>query len=198
MNYLDILRGGLLGVTSDTLGAPVDLLTMGLRPLGYKVENPVMGSEWLAGKLGGAPNTGAGQAARIAGGLLSPDPMDAVKLAGLLGTINLGKQIKTDRYGNYFGRDILEDDNVIGWLGYKTKYVKSNENNNLLNRADILQIELNEDKRGNGIFNDVAKYLAKEHDGGIATEKFQTSEALKKAWRKLNGYYEDKNFFYYK
>ena len=198
MDYMDMLKGGLLGLTTDTLGAPVDLATMAMRPMGYNVQKPVMGSDWLADKLSSQPKTGAGQAARVVGGLLSPDPMDAVKLAGLLGTINLGKKIKTDRYGDYFGRDILEDDNVIGWLGYKTKYVKSNENNNLLNRADILQIELNEDKRGNGIFNDVAKYLAREHDGGIATEKFQTSDALKKAWRKLNGYYEDKKFFYYK
>jgi len=36
------LNRGLLG---GVLGAPVDLATMALRPLGYKVEQPVMGSD---------------------------------------------------------------------------------------------------------------------------------------------------------
>jgi hypothetical protein len=97
MDYRDILKGGLLGLTTDTLGAPVDLAAMLMRPMGYNVENPVMGSDWLANKLSSQPTTGAGQAARVAGGLLSPDPMDAVKLAGLLGA-GIVKQIG-DQYG---------------------------------------------------------------------------------------------------
>lgn len=85
MDYRDILKGGLLGITTDTIGAPVDLATMAMRPFGYNVQKPVMGSDWLADKLSSPPRTGAGQAARMVGGLLSPDPLDAVKMAGLLG-----------------------------------------------------------------------------------------------------------------
>jgi hypothetical protein len=40
-------RGGVAG----TLGAPVDIATMAMRPFGYNVEKPVMGSEWLGQKM---------------------------------------------------------------------------------------------------------------------------------------------------
>ena len=33
------------------LGTPVDLATMAMRPFGYKVQNPVMGSEWIGQKM---------------------------------------------------------------------------------------------------------------------------------------------------
>lgn len=85
MNYLDILKGGLLGITTDALGSPVDFTTMAMRPFGYKVQNPVMGSDWLMNKISSPVHTTEGEAARFIGGLLSPDPMDVVKFAGLLG-----------------------------------------------------------------------------------------------------------------
>lgn len=50
------VRGGLLdavnrGVVAGLLGGPVDLATMALRPLGYSVEQPVGGSEWIGQKM---------------------------------------------------------------------------------------------------------------------------------------------------
>lgn len=50
------MRIGLLdaanrGVVAGLLGAPVDLATLALRPLGYGVEKPVGGSEWIGQKM---------------------------------------------------------------------------------------------------------------------------------------------------
>ena len=106
--YLDALQGGLLGLTTDTLGAPVDLATMAMRPFGYKVPKPVGGSEWLADKLRvPIPTSGVGQAARVVGGLLSPDPMDAVKVAGLLGMMKKSDiGYKASKGKDVLGRDI--------------------------------------------------------------------------------------------
>lgn len=114
MDYRDILKGGLLGITTDTLGAPVDLATLLMRPLGYNVQKPVMGSDWLADKLSSPPRTGAGQAARMVGGLLSPDPMDAVKMAGLLGimkTSDIGYKLSKGK--DVLGRDIPDWANAM-------------------------------------------------------------------------------------
>ena len=51
----DVVRGALdavnRGAVAGTLGGPVDLATMALRPLGYTEEKPVMGSEWIGDKL---------------------------------------------------------------------------------------------------------------------------------------------------
>lgn len=38
-------------LVAGTLGAPVDLATMALRPFGYKEEKPVGGSEWIGQKM---------------------------------------------------------------------------------------------------------------------------------------------------
>mgnify|MGYP006350803609 CR=1 FL=1 len=35
------------GAVASTIGGPVDLATMLMRPLGYNVEKPVLGSEWV-------------------------------------------------------------------------------------------------------------------------------------------------------
>lgn len=51
----DVVRGlldaGNRGVVGGLLGAPVDLATMALRPLGYNFEAPVGGSEWIGKKM---------------------------------------------------------------------------------------------------------------------------------------------------
>lgn len=39
--------GSIKGATTDTLGAPVDIVTELIRPLGYTEKNPTMGSRWL-------------------------------------------------------------------------------------------------------------------------------------------------------
>ncbi len=39
------------GMVAGTLGAPVDLATMALRPFGYSVDKPVGGSEWIGQKM---------------------------------------------------------------------------------------------------------------------------------------------------
>lgn len=99
MDYRDIIKGGLLGFTTDTLGAPVDLVSMAMRPFGYKTQKPVMGSDWLAEKLNAEPRTTEGKAARLAGGLLSPDPMDIAKIGGLLAhTVYHGSPHKFNKF----------------------------------------------------------------------------------------------------
>ena len=38
---------GVAELPYDIVGAPVDLVTMAMRPFGYKEEKPVMGSDWI-------------------------------------------------------------------------------------------------------------------------------------------------------
>ena len=78
-----------------SVGAPVDLATTLLRPMGYDVEKPVMGSDWLidqgvkAGIARAPTGTAAETAGDVIGGLLDPNPGPeaalAAKAAGLLG-----------------------------------------------------------------------------------------------------------------
>jgi len=73
----DIVRG-VQYTPFDVLGAPVDIATMVMRPLGYNVEKPVGGSDWFieqAVKRGLAqPSTGSGAEllGRIVGGVATP------------------------------------------------------------------------------------------------------------------------------
>jgi hypothetical protein len=73
----DIVRG-VQYTPFDVLGAPVDIATMVMRPLGYNVEKPVGGSDYFidqAAKLGlFKPSTGSGAEllGRIAGGGATP------------------------------------------------------------------------------------------------------------------------------
>lgn len=46
-----LLDAGNRGAVAGLLGGPVDLATMALRPLGYNVEQPVGGSEWIGQKM---------------------------------------------------------------------------------------------------------------------------------------------------
>ena len=42
---------GVAELPYDIVGAPVDLATMAMRPLGYQTQNPVMGSDWIKEKM---------------------------------------------------------------------------------------------------------------------------------------------------
>lgn len=42
---------GIAETPYNVLGAPVDIATLALRPLGYKEEKPMMGSEWIKNKM---------------------------------------------------------------------------------------------------------------------------------------------------
>jgi len=93
------LNRGLLG---GVLGAPVDLATMALRPLGYKVEQPVMGSDWIGQKLqdAGMVSSKRNQLAEMMAGLLDPATMatGAVKAAAaapMVAGMFIGKGAKT-------------------------------------------------------------------------------------------------------
>jgi hypothetical protein len=85
---LDALRGAAEGAVTGTLGAPVDLMSLALRPLGYNVEKPVGGSEWIRDRMQGAgaypARTGSpGEAfGELAGNLLAPGP-DPLQYAAL-------------------------------------------------------------------------------------------------------------------
>lgn len=83
MTLLDLLRGGAMGLTTDVVGAPVDLATLMMRPFGYKPEKPVGGSDWIAEKMGvGATGSGEETVGRLLSGLVNP--ATAAKSAMLL------------------------------------------------------------------------------------------------------------------
>lgn len=96
----DVARGGLLGLTADTLGTPVDLAAMAMRPLGYSHPKPVGGSDWLAERMTKPTGSGAETAARTVTGLLTPSPADVAHLVpGLLGaTVWHGSPHKFDKF----------------------------------------------------------------------------------------------------
>lgn len=72
----------------DVLGAPVDLATLALRPMGYTTERPVGGSDWLielARQYGLADRpTGSGTEAltRLSTGVMSPAMVQGIARAG--------------------------------------------------------------------------------------------------------------------
>lgn len=93
------LNRGLLG---GVLGAPVDLATMALRPLGYKVAQPIGGSDWIGQKLqdAGMVSTKRNQLAETLAGLLDPATMatGAIKAAAaapMVAGMFIGKGAKT-------------------------------------------------------------------------------------------------------
>jgi hypothetical protein len=87
------------------LGAPVDLMQTLITPLGYKVQKPVLGSEWLLDKgikHGLAkPRTGTmgEMAGDVVGGLLDPSPSTEMALAAKLP----GLMAKGDIMGGLLG-----------------------------------------------------------------------------------------------
>lgn len=100
-SLLDVVRGGLMGLSTDVLGAPVDLASMAMRPFGYSVphEKTIGSSDWLANKLTTPTNSTAETTARMATGLLTPDATDLLHVAPLLAGIFAGKKAKTADLG---------------------------------------------------------------------------------------------------
>ncbi len=67
---VEFMRGALAGNTVDAIGAPVDIITAALRPLGYKERRPIGGSAQLR-ELLGQPSEPT-SLTEVAGGLASP------------------------------------------------------------------------------------------------------------------------------
>lgn len=144
----DAVRGAAEGAVTGLLGGPVDLATMALRPLGYDVEKPVGGSEWIRDRMEGAgaypERTGStGEAVgELAGSLFAPgpDPAQYAMLGGLgMGAIKAyhgsGKQFPGFRwdkigsgegaqaftYGHYFAGNPEVSNTYYKKLSKKTK-----------------------------------------------------------------------------
>lgn len=96
----DMLEGGrnaLMRGAFGAFGAPVDMLTIGMRPFGYNVPDAkvVGSSEWLGkqaenmGLVSGNRNAFA----ELMSGMLSPDPMDALKFGSAILPV-VGKAVR--------------------------------------------------------------------------------------------------------
>lgn len=81
---------------AGALGAPIDLTTMAMRPLGYNVppEKVVGGSEWINKQMenAGILSTARNPTAEFLAGFLTPDPTDIVKLGAMTFPV-VGKKI---------------------------------------------------------------------------------------------------------
>ena len=79
MSAADIAYRGL----AATVGGPVDLVSLAMRPFGYDVAEPFMGSEWIGSRLEdtGLISSARNPLAEFAAALLSPDPMSKGKAA---------------------------------------------------------------------------------------------------------------------
>lgn len=89
------------GVLAGGLGAPVDIMTMLMRPLGYNVpDKGVMGS---SEHIGGLMGLDTKSTPYMVGSLLPTDPGDALKYAGLLGSL-AGKGGKVEDALKYRGQ----------------------------------------------------------------------------------------------
>lgn len=75
------------GVVGGLLGAPVDLATMAMRPFGYSVDKPTMGSEWIGQKLqdGGFVPDQRNPVAEALAGVALPAAAGQIKGVGLSG-----------------------------------------------------------------------------------------------------------------
>ena len=102
-----LLDTGNRGIVAGLLGAPVDLTTMALRPLGYTVPTPVGGSEWIGNKMQqyGIVSPQRNALAEALAGFVDPATMQtgALKMAGLLGATMqkqspLSRLISSQRY----------------------------------------------------------------------------------------------------
>lgn len=110
-NALSAMRGAAQGLTTDALGAPVDLVNMALTPFGLGSQNPVGGSNWLAGKavkaglLDPPENNLQYNAGRFLGpvvGMKAPDL--AGKAVGLLGNALSDVAAHSNRLSPYAGQ----------------------------------------------------------------------------------------------
>lgn len=69
-SIVDFARGSLAGATTDLVGAPVDIITAALRPLGYKETTPIGGSAHLRQLLGQPPEPSS--LSEVVGSLAGP------------------------------------------------------------------------------------------------------------------------------
>jgi hypothetical protein len=78
----DMVRGGLLGATTDAVGYLPDAVADFMRPFGYNVapQDVVGGTEWLANKFTTPTNSTPEKAARFVTGMMTPSPMDFARL----------------------------------------------------------------------------------------------------------------------
>ena len=72
--WQEVLAGALRGLTTDTVGAPVDILASAMNALGIPVgDKAVGGSKWFRDKLGQpVEDSGAATAGNLASAVLSP------------------------------------------------------------------------------------------------------------------------------
>ncbi len=119
----DFLQGANRGFVTGLLGAPVDLTTMALRPLGYSHPSPFMSSGWIDDKLVQAgiypKKTGstAETVGELAGGLL--DPGGVVGAAGKAGALLKGAAVKglladPTILGTFLAHTPLKPDPTVG------------------------------------------------------------------------------------
>lgn len=83
------------------LGGPVDLTTMVMRPFGYKVEKPVLGSEWIGQKMeqGGLVSDARDPLKEFAASVMTPSPgglaaglaKGSALVPAIAGMVNSGK-----------------------------------------------------------------------------------------------------------
>lgn len=80
-----LLDAGNRGLVGGLLGAPVDMISAALRPLGYRHEAPVGGSEWIGQKMQGlgAVSAQRNPAAEALAGFIDPATLGAGALKAL-------------------------------------------------------------------------------------------------------------------
>lgn len=119
------LTRGALGV----FGAPVDMLTMGARALGYGVpDDRVVGSsEWMGRQLenAGMLSKNRNQLAELLTGFVSPDPIDFAKMAAMAVPVVGRTAIASNaylpkRFGDYAKAD--KDGNLLLFHGSRTPW----------------------------------------------------------------------------
>lgn len=95
----ELLAGAARGLTTDTLGAPVDIVGSALGALGVPGQDaPVGGSKWLREAFGQpTEDSGTAMAGNLASAALSPAKasLDAAQLLPMLGGIFMGPKSKT-------------------------------------------------------------------------------------------------------
>ena len=71
---------------ASAIGGPVDLTTMVMRPFGYKVENPILGSEWIGQKMerGGLISNARDPLKEFTASIMVPSPGGATAAASKL------------------------------------------------------------------------------------------------------------------
>lgn len=89
---------------ASALGSPVDLATMVMRPFGYNVEKPILGSEWIGQKMaqGGLVSEARDPLKEFAASIMVPSP------GGLAASIGKGAALLPAIAGMTKGKDVLD------------------------------------------------------------------------------------------